>query len=58
MGKDTPGLEIYEATLREILASLKRSYEEAAAPIIKELARIEAMRVPKPIVIVDADRTD
>jgi hypothetical protein len=40
-----------ERKLREMLADLHREYQMLAAPIIKALADIEAMKPPPPIII-------
>ena len=43
--------EVVEARLREKLASVHRRYHDEAAPIIEQLAKLEAMKPPRPPLI-------
>jgi hypothetical protein len=38
-----------EQELRMMLVELKREYDDRAAPIVKELAEIEAKKSPRPL---------
>jgi hypothetical protein len=47
-----------EEYLRRELAALQESYQYAAAPIMNRLAKIEASKPPKPLVLIAGDGTE
>lgn len=48
-------LENYRRLLLDQLAEIDRAHRDAAAPILRRLAQIEALRPPPPIIMPIAD---